>query len=48
MSKKLKFQQASRWKKKNNLNQYNHKKVLKTKIALYKILEVNYLDIYRI
>ena len=41
MSKKLKFQQASRRKNKNNLNQYNNIKVLKTKIALYKVLEVN-------
>ena len=48
MSKILKFQKASRRKKKSNLNQYNDKKVLKTKIALYRIPEVYYFDIYRI
>ena len=50
MSKILKFQKASRRKKKNNLNQCNDTciKVLKTKIALYRIPEVHYLDIYRI
>ena len=30
------------------MNQYNNRKIFKTKLALFRIPEVNYLDIYRI